>query len=175
MKTMVKYLALALYYLVGRHFPTQPVPGWQIGYSFRRMLVKYIFDSCGKRVIIKQNAYFGMGTGIKIGDNSQIGEKSYIGAYTKIGKDVIMGPEVIIWSVSHRFDRVDIPINKQEGTEINPVEIGDDVWIGQRAIMMPGVKIGSHAVIGASAIVTKDVPEWAVVAGIPAKMVRMRK
>ena len=86
-----------------------------------------------------------------------------------------MGPEVIIWSVAHRFDRVDIPINKQEGTGLNPVEIGDDVWIGQRVIIMPGIKVKSHSVIDAGSIVTKNVPEWAVIASVPAKVLRVRK
>lgn len=79
------------------------------------------------------------------------------------------------YNKSHRFDRTDIPINRQLGTEPRPVEIGDDVWIGQRVIIMPGVKIGSHSVIGAGAIVSKDVPEWAVVARIPARIIRMWK
>jgi maltose O-acetyltransferase len=166
---------LVIYYLIARHFPTQPVPGYKVGYYIRRKLVNQIFEACGSNVIIKQDAYFGKGTGIRIGDNSQIGERSYIGAYTKLGTDVIMGPEVIIWSVSHRFDKVDVPINQQEGTDMNPVEIGDDVWIGQRVIIMPGLKIGSHSVIGAGSIVTNDVPEWAVVAGVPARVIRMRK
>ena len=174
-KKIIKPIALALYYLLAKRFPTQPVPGYKTGYRFRRFLVRFIFEECGSNVIVKQNAYFGKGNGIKIGDNSQIGERSFIGAYTIIGQDVIMAPEVVVWSVTHKFDRTDIPINKQEGTAHNPVVIGDDVWIGQRAMIMPGVKIGSHSVVGAGAVVTKDVPEWAVVAGVPAKVVRMRK
>jgi maltose O-acetyltransferase len=174
-KSLSKYIALLIYYLIAKRFPSQPVPGYKIGYYIRRKLVKHIFETCGSNVIIKQNAYFGEGTGICIGDNSQIGERSTIGAFTKIGRDVIMGPEVIIWTVAHRFGRVDVPINKQEGIGVRPVEIGDDIWIGQRVIIMPGLKIGSHAVIGAGSIVTKEVPEWAVVAGVPARVIRMRK
>jgi maltose O-acetyltransferase len=175
LKTLVKYCALIIYYIIAKRLPTQPVPGYRFGYFIRRSLVKHIFDACGDHVIIKQDANFGKGTGIRIGDNSQIGEKAYIGAYTKIGRDVIMGPEVVIWSVMHRFDRVDLPINQQDGTDMRPVEIGDDVWVGQRVIIMPGVIIGSHSVIGAGSIVTNDVPEWSVVAGVPARVIRMRK
>ena len=85
-----------------------------------------------------------------------------------------MAPDVIIWTIGHSFDRTDIP-NKQGETAYTPVMIGDDVWIGQRAIIKPGTKVGSHAIIGAGSIVTKDVPEWAIVAGNPAKIIRMRK
>jgi maltose O-acetyltransferase len=171
----LKGIALFIYYLFAKRLPTQPFPGYKIGYVLRRFLVKFIFKECGKNVVIKQHADFGKGIGIKIGDNSQLGENSYVGAYTNIGNDVIMGPEVLIWTIGHRFDRTDIPINQQGSAEIRPVTIGDDVWIGQRVIIMPGVKVGSHAVIGAGAIVTKNVPEWAVVAGVPARVIRMRK
>ena len=99
MKRYLKPIALLFYYLVAKRFPTQPVPGYRIGYSLRRFLVKYIFEECGSNVIVKQNAYFGKGIGIKVGDNSQIGERSFIGAYTKLGRDVIMAPDVVIWSV----------------------------------------------------------------------------
>ena len=75
---MMKPLALFAYYLLAKRFPTQPMIGWKIGYAIRRFLVKHIFEECGHNVIVKQNAYFGKGGGIKIGDNSQIGENSII-------------------------------------------------------------------------------------------------
>jgi maltose O-acetyltransferase len=175
MNKIKKIISLFIYYTIAKRFPTQPVPGWRVGNFIRKKLVRNIFEFCGKNVIIKQNAYFGSGIGIKIGNNSQIGERATIGAYTKIGDDVIMGPEVIIWSVTHRFDDVNIPINLQGATSVRPVEIGNDVWIGQRVIIKPGLKIGSHSVIAAGAIVTKDVPAWAVAAGVPAKVVKLRK
>jgi len=172
---MKKTIALLIYYSVAQFLPTQPQPDYKLGYAIRRILVHYIFKSCGVNVIVKQRAYFGKGVGISIGDNSQIGERSQIGAYTKIGADVIMAPDVIIWTISHAFDRTDIPINQQGATEIQPVTIGNDVWIGQRAIIKPGVTVGNHAIIGAGSIVTKDIPEWAIVAGKPARIIRMRK
>jgi len=147
-----KNLNLLMYYSFAKYLPTQPEPGWQIGYAIRRFLVKRIFEECGEHVIVKKNAYFGKGTGISVGDNSQIGERSQIGAYTKIGRDVIMAPDVIIWTISHPFSRTDIPINQQGATEIQPVNIGDDVWIGQRAIIKPGVTVGNHAIIGAGGL-----------------------
>jgi acetyltransferase-like isoleucine patch superfamily enzyme len=56
-----------------------------------------------------------------------------------------------------------------------PVRIGDDVWIGARAVILPGVTVGDHAVIGAGAVVREDVPAWAIVAGVPAKVIRDRR
>lgn len=85
----------------------------------------------------------------------------------------MMGPEVVILTNSHKFNSVDVPMNKQ-GSFIEPVVIGNDVWIGTRAIILPGVRIGNGVIIGAGAIVTKDVPDYAVVGGVPAKIIRFR-
>ena len=58
--------------------------------------------------------------------------------------------------------------------KIKPVIIGDDVWIGGRVIILPGVTIGNGAIVGAGAVVTRDVPEYAIVGGVPAKVIKMR-
>lgn len=64
----------------------------------------------------------------------------------------------------------------QQGfTDSKPIVIGNDVWIGTRVIVMPGVHIGDHSIVGAGSIVTKDVPEWAIVGGSPAHILKMRK
>lgn len=86
----------------------------------------------------------------------------------------MMGPEVTILTHTHRIDRTDIPMG-QQGSMVCEVVIGDDVWIGMRSIILPGVRIGSGAVIGAGAVVTKDVPNYAVVGGVPARVIRYRK
>jgi maltose O-acetyltransferase len=85
-----------------------------------------------------------------------------------------MGPEVAIWTTNHRFDRTDIPMMFQGNQVQKPVFIGNDVWIGTRAILLPGVHVGDHSIIGAGAVVAKDVPPWAIVVGNPARVVRYR-
>ena len=92
----------------------------------------------------------------------------------KIGENVMMGPEVTILTHTHNIERTDIPM-RQQGTIVKEVIIGNDVWIGMRSIIMPGVKIGNGAVIGAGAVVTKDVPDNAIVGGVPSKIIRYRK
>ena len=63
----------------------------------------------------------------------------------------------------------------QQGfSEEQPIHIGNDVWIGTRAIILSGVTVGDHSVVGAGAVVTKDVPPYAVVGGVPAKILKMR-
>ena len=76
----------------------------------------------------------------------------------------------------HSFDRLDIPIGQQESKEKTPLDISSDVWIGARAIILPGCKrIGHGAIIGAGSVVTKDVPDYAIMGGNPAKVIKYRK
>ena len=86
-----------------------------------------------------------------------------------------MGPDVVIMTTAHAWEDPDVPIRLQGDVPIDPVAIGDDVWLGTRVIVMPGVTIGTGAVIGSGSIVTKDVAEYDVVAGVPAKHIRWRK
>jgi maltose O-acetyltransferase len=86
----------------------------------------------------------------------------------------MMGPDVVIFTHTHNYNRIDIPMCKQ-GSSVSKVTIGNDVWIGMRAIIMPDVNIGHGVIIGANAVVTKDVPDYAVVGGVPAKIIRFRK
>ena len=99
---------------------------------------------------------------------------SYRGG-VKIGKYVMMGPEVHIYTQNHDFQKTDIPMSQQGFAEEKPVVIEDDVWIGSRVTILPGVRICSGSIIGASAVVTKDVLPYCVVAGNPAKIVKTRK
>jgi maltose O-acetyltransferase len=113
-----------------------------------------------------------------LGDRSGIGIYSELnavpGTTIQIGNDVNMGPEVIIYTQNHNFARLDIPMN-QQGFIKKSVVIGSDVWIGRRAIILPGVHVGNGVVIGANAVVTKDIPDYAVVGGVPAKVIKFRK
>ena len=78
---------------------------------------------------------------------------------------------------AHSFANPDVPIGSVPETETNtPLEICGDVWIGARVIVLPGCKrIGAHSIIGAGAVVTHDVPDYAIIGGNPAKVIRMRK
>ena len=169
-----RILALSIYYGFAQYLPAHPVPGWQFAYWLRRNLVRHIFASCGEKVQIKSRAYFGLGSTIRIGDRSQLGASCRIEPGLVVGNDVIMGPEAVIMSSGREFDRVDITIRKQPPTPERPVTIGDDVWIGTRVTILPGVRIGNQAIIGAASVVTKDVPDRGIVAGNPARLLRFR-
>lgn len=120
---------------------------------------------------VAQNLRWG---GIFIGSGSGLGVNCSVHGPLRIGDNVMMGPDVTILTQTHNIERIDIPMG-QQGMRVSEVVIGNDVWIGMRAIIMPGVKVGNGAVIGAGAVVTKDVPDYAVVGGVPAKIIRFRK
>ena len=122
---------------------------------------------------IEHGASFGSGLNIIIGDNSGLGINSNIGS-VKIGNNVMMGRDVIIMSTSHIFNDCSIPMILQGVEKMNAVIVGDDVWIGHRVIILPGVNIGKGSIIGAGAVVTKDVPNYAIIGGVPAKLIRYR-
>lgn len=95
-------------------------------------------------------------------------------AKIRIGKNCMVSYNVHMRTDMHRYDSTDVPMIEQGHREANII-IGDDVWIGFGAQIMAGITVGSHAVVGAGAVVTRDVPEWAVVGGVPARIIKMRK
>ena len=139
---------------------------------FRSMCGKLILSECGKNVNIEKGAVFS--SRVTLGDNSGIGIRASISGETRIGSNVMMGPDCIIYTKNHDFSRTDIPMNQQGFQKEKPVFISDDVWIGGRVTILPGVKIGTGAIIGAGSIVTKDVPDYAIVGGNPAKILKYR-
>ncbi len=169
----VKLLIGRLLYLGASHLPESFF--WiNIGQKeIRAFCGKLILTKCGKNVNIEKGAAFP--SSVELGDNSGIGIRAQINGKVMIGKNVMMGPDVCIYAINHEIHRVDVPMNHQGFAPEKPVAIGDDVWIGARAIILPGVRIGTGAVIGAGAVVTKDVPDYAVVGGNPARILKMRK
>ena len=113
--------------------------------------------------------------------NIIIGDHSYIGPHCvlfgdgliDIGEHCEFAPGVIITSRGHSFERRDIPMMQQPSI-FAKVTVMDDVWIGCNASIMPGVTIGKGAIVGAGAVVTKDVPEYTMVLGVPARVVKER-
>jgi maltose O-acetyltransferase len=165
---------LGIYYAFGNAFPRAPLPLSGIGMRLRAACVKRIFRYVGKDVTVHAGVTFGSGANIVIGDYSSLNVDCAVANDTVIGRNVMMGPEVLILSGSHNFERIDIPMREQGAPPRRPVRIGDDVWIGARSILLPGVVVGNHCIVAAGSIVTKEVPECAVVAGNPARIVRFR-
>ena len=91
-----------------------------------------------------------------------------------IGNDVMLSPHIAFLASNHVFSRTDIPMNTQGGKE-SKIEVGNDVWIGYGSIILAGVKIGNGVVVAAGSVVTKDIMDFDIVAGVPAKVIGNRK
>lgn len=172
---MMRRLCLAMYYGFAQYLPKSTSLFGGAFKSIRRMLAKGIFLRCGRNVNLENKAYFGTGKNISIGDNSGISTRCELYGTITIGKDVMMAPEVIIFTWNHKFDRTDIPMRLQGLGKVEPVVIEDDVWIGQRVIIMPGVTVGKGSIIAAGSVVTKSVDRYSIVGGVPAKLIKKRK
>lgn len=119
---------------------------------------------------------------IRVGNNVNLGYRPILIAATstiRIGDNVMFGPEVTIRGGNHRIDlpgipMIDVTADMKAPEDDRGVVIEDDVWIGTRAIVLHGVTVGRGSVVGAGSVVTKSVPEFSVVAGSPARVVRSR-
>lgn len=172
--SLKQIVCLSLYYGLVRNLPNYKII-FGGGSFLRYQLAKRIFKSCGKNVNIERGAVFGSGREIEIGDNSGLGINCCIPGNTKIGKDVMMGPNCYILPHNHAFDRTDIPMWHQGFTEKKQTIIEDDVWIGRDVTMTPGHTIKKGSIIAACAVLTKDFPEYSIVGGNPAKLIKSRK
>ena len=110
-----------------------------------------------------------------IGDRTHIAHHVTLSVmkHIQIGSDCLIAEMVSIRDHDHRFDRLDIPINRQ-GFIQDPVNIGNNVWLGAKVTVMKGVSIGDNAIVGSNAVVTKDIPANSVAVGIPARIIRIR-
>ena len=106
-----------------------------------------------------------------IGDHTRIGLHDTIIGPVTIGSHVNLAQGITITALNHNFDDSEKRID-QQGISTKEVVLEDDIWVGANAVILPGVTIGTHAVVAAGAIVTKDVPPHSLVAGVPAKVIR---
>lgn len=174
LRRVKRRLGIFFYFNIARKMPISydGVFG-RTGKWFRASCARTFLISVGDNVNIEKGAM--ITSKCSIGHNSGIGIDARLHGSVSIGNNVMMGPDCIIYTTNHEFSRTDIPMNQQGFKSEKPVEIGDDVWIGGRVIILPGVKINNGAIIGAGSVVTKNVPEYAVVGGNPAKVLKYRK
>ena len=144
-------------------------------HPIRILFFTFMFKKMGKHVFIDHWCYFRYASQICIGDNVSINRKcSIYGSYYNkdiqivIGNNVSLAPEVKIFAASHNYHDLGLPDYGKS------VYIGDFVWIGGGAVILPGVSIGEGAIIGAGSIVTKDIPAWSIAVGNPAKVIKKR-
>jgi acetyltransferase-like isoleucine patch superfamily enzyme len=140
-------------------------------HSARKLIYSLYGIEIGAKSYIHMGARFNEPWRVKIGEGTIIGNNAFLDgrADLTIGNHVDMASEVLIYNAEHNLK------DPEFGAIQEPVVIGDYVFVGPRAIILPGVKIGEGAVIAAGAVVTSDVPNYAVVGGVPAKFICERQ
>lgn len=169
----IKKLSQLLYLLIAKHLPASYTPIFGgVSKKIRGLSAKGFLDYCGSNVNIEKGSVFSSKS--RIGDNSGIGVNAHLGV-VYIGDNVLMGKECIGVTRNHGFMEKDELIRNQGYSEEKPIVIGDDVWIGHRVTILPGVQIANGTVIGAGAVVTKNTKPYSVVAGNPARIIKYRE
>ncbi|MGQ7853185.1 acyltransferase [Pedobacter sp. WC2501] len=126
----------------------------------------------GDNSIIEDFCTINNGVGaVYIGNRTLIGMSNVLIGPVNIGDDVIIAQNVVISGLNHSYQDINLPISKQP-VITSPVKIGEGSWIAANAVITAGVTIGAHVVIAAGAVVTKDVPDFCVAAGNPAKVIK---
>jgi acetyltransferase-like isoleucine patch superfamily enzyme len=145
---------------------------FSLGWKLRRAVYSRILPRVGSDAVL----HFGVSIEdprTTIGDNVWISAHCYLD-YAEIADAVLVGPHAVLLAGGrqHRIDRLDIPIKDQGNRPKEPLRIGRGAWIGANATVL--AEVGHDAIVGAGAVVTKPVPPYAVVAGNPARVLRMR-
>lgn len=160
-----------------RHALLRSVRGWRglTGITLRYCLLRALGVTTAPNVSIREDVYLLGVEGLAIGRNVSIHPMSYIDASggVSIGNDVSIAHAVTVMSTSHEHLATDAAI-KDQGSISRHTTVEDNCWIGAQAVILAGVRIGSGSVVAANSVVTRDVPDNAIVAGSPAKVVRDR-
>lgn len=146
--------------------------GSKIYHSARMDTPPYRRFWLGKRSVVESYCCINNAVGdVVIGDYTRIGIHCTVIGPVCIGSHVNLAQGITVTALNHNFSDPSRRFNEQ-GVDTRPVVIGDDVWIGANAVILPGVTIGKHVVVAAGAVVTKDVPDNCVVGGVPAKILK---
>ena len=147
--------------------------GSKIYHSVRMDTPPYRRFWLGRRSVVESYCCINNAVGdVTIGDYTRIGIHCTLIGPVCIGNHVNLAQGITVTALNHNFEDSSKRIDEQ-GVSTKPVVIGDDVWIGTNAVILPGVTIGSHCVVAAGAVVTKDIPDHTLVGGVPAKVIKI--
>jgi maltose O-acetyltransferase len=166
----MRKLALLFYYGIAFHLPENSFPGGQVYRRVRAFACRGFVTSAGDWINVNSRVFIADGRHLSIGHGSSIGAGSRVYGAT-IGEGVMMGASVTILKDNHVVGADGIALAHR--TPPSPPVIGNGAWIGDAVVILPGRTIGAHAIVGAGAVVTKDVPARSVVGGNPAQVIRM--
>lgn len=146
-----------------------------LGCRTRVALLRKLAGACGQQVNFLEGSIVGCPKNLFVGDSSAIGLGCYLSCLDRvtIGNRVLMGPSVMIFTSNHIWNP-EVCTYFGQGEVLAPVTIGDDAWIGARAIILPGVVIGKGCTVAAGAVVTRSTADYSIVAGVPAVQIGSR-
>jgi maltose O-acetyltransferase len=171
---MTNKLFLFAYYTVAYYLPDSNFPAGAAFRVMRGTLCRRFLAKTGAHVNIESHVFLADGRHLQIGSGSALGRGTRVyGAM--IGTGVIVAPDVLFLKDNHRYDNLDGPIAGQGNTAVALPVIEDWAWIGERATILPGRRVGRGAIVGAGSVVTKDVDDFSIVGGNPAKVIGKRK
>lgn len=140
--------------------------------SVRKDIVPFNAFSLGEYSVVEDFCCINNAVGdLHIGHHTRIGLHNTLIGPVSIGNHVNLAQGVVVSGLNHNFQDITKRIDEQ-GVSTSPITIHDDVWIGANSVITAGVTIGRHSVVAAGSVVTKDVPEYTVVAGSPAKVIK---
>lgn len=136
-------------------------------------LLRPLLGSLGKNSYIHHDVHIEIPGNISIGNNVLIPKYTDMKGMGKIyiGNNILFGPYVSFYTNRHEFKKSSIPISDQPSTQ-GIIRVGNDSWIGGNVIFLPNISIGNHCVVGAGSVVTKSIPDYVVVVGNPAKIIK---
>ncbi len=162
-----------LYHVLATKLPDSPFAFGKYFMRFRAMCVRRMVGGRCRSLEVSSGVKIGSGRDVTIGDYVHIREHCRL-RNVDVHNYVMIAPEVMILDIGHNYEDVTRPMMLQGCRTYPKTVIEDDVWIGSRAIIMHGVRIRKGAIVAAGAVVTKDVDEYCIVGGNPARLIRKR-
>lgn len=151
----VAYAALVKWWPQNQWFP--------LAGKARVLFARRICAEVGDNIVIDRNATFS--SKVHMGDYARIGKDCELHGEVHLGNHILMAPECVFYTVNHAYGLFGTPMDSQGDTPMEAIYVGNDVWLGRRVMVMPGVRIGDGSVIAAGAVVTKDIPEYSIAGG----------
>lgn len=172
--TLKKIVCYLLYRFVARQLPSADELGMvgRLCHKWRSNLCRPLFRESARIIGVDRGVNFDNGCNVVMKDHANIGSYAHIGGsrgLLTIGRHVMMGERCVIILQNHKYLK-----EGYDGFVGKDVYIDDYAWIGHNVIILPGVRIGKHAIIGAGSVVTKDIPDYAVAVGNPAVVKKYR-
>jgi len=168
-------IKLIIYYAIIQHFPHSRIVG-----VFTRIRVWYLSRVLNimpydKKSKVEYGVYISDARKLKIGKHVRINENVLLQGKIRIGDYVMLAPNISIYSKTHLYDDINIPMVLAGESETQEVIIENNVWVGINTVILPGVRIGEGSIVGANSVVNKDIEPFSIVGGVPAKLIRKRE